>query len=200
MRAKEKNLGKSGLIIIGSIIVIMLIIGIIGYISGKISNPAGSSSNSLSSKNNVAPEENEFAPNFTLKTINNKSVSLSDYKGKVVFINFWATWCPACKIELPSIEKLSERFKNKPFVVIAVNVDESYPENVKKFAQRMNLTFPVLIDNGDVSKAYRINSIPTTFIINKNGKIAAIVAGARSWDKQSYIDAFDKLIAEPYKK
>ena len=103
-------------------------------------------------------------------------------------------------MELPSMEKLYAKMKNQPFVILAVNVDESDPENVKAFSKSMNLTFPVLIDDGNVSKLYNVNAIPTSFIIRKDGTIDTIVDGARPWDDQSYVSAFDKLIAEPYNK
>ncbi len=194
MTTKEKALGRSGLIIIGSIIGIMFIIGVIGYISGKVSNPDGSRTNA------GAPDENAPAPDFSLKTTDNNVVKLSDYRGKVVFLNFWATWCPPCKMELPSMEKLSQSLKDQPFVILAVNVDESDPDNVRLFAHSMGLNFTVLIDDGSVSEKYRVNSIPTTFIIKKDGIIDTIVTGARPWNEQGYVDDFYKLIHEPYKK
>ena len=198
MTTKEKKLGKSGLIIIGSIIGIMFVIGVIGYIGGKVSG--GKNAGNEQASSGYVPEENASAADFSLTTTDNTVVRLSDYKGKVVFLNFWATWCPPCRMELPSMEKLYAKLKNQPFVILAVNVDESDPENVKTFAKSMNLTFPVLIDDGNVSKLYNVNAIPTSFIIRKDGTIDTIVDGARPWDDQSYVDAFDKLLAQPYNK
>ncbi len=198
MTTKEKTLGKSGLIIIGSIIGIMFVVGVIGYIGGKVTN--GKNAVNQQASGLSAPEENATAPDFSLKTIDNTAVRLSDYRGKVVFLNFWATWCPPCRMELPSMEKLYENLKTQPFVILAVNVDESDPDNVKNFVNSMNLTFPVLMDDGSVSKIYNVNAIPTTFIIRKDGTIDAIVNGARPWDDPSYVSAFDKLLAGPYKK
>lgn len=195
MTTKEKNLAKSGLILIGSIIGIMLVVGVIGYIGGKVSNNGNVTNQQVSGSS--APEENANAPDFSLKTINNTTVRLSDYRGKVVFLNFWATWCPPCRMELPAMEKLYEKLKNQPFIIIAVNIDNGDPGAVKNFVQSMNLTFPVLLDDGNVSKMYNVNAIPTTFIIRKNGTIDAIVNGARPWDDPAYINAFDKLMAEP---
>jgi len=195
MTSKEKNLAKSGLILIGSIIGIMLVVGVIGYIGGKVSNNGNVTNQQVSGSS--APEENANAPDFSLKTINNTTVRLSDYRGKVVFLNFWATWCPPCRMELPAMEKLYEKLKNQPFIIIAVNIDNGDPGAVKNFVQSMNLTFPVLLDDGNVSKMYNVNAIPTTFIIRKNGTIDTIVNGARPWDDPAYINAFDKLMAEP---
>ncbi len=198
MTTKEKTLGKSGLIIIGSIIGIMFVVGVIGYIGGKVTN--GKNAGNQQASGSSAPEENAPAPDFSLRTTDNAVVKLSDYRGKVVFLNFWATWCPPCRMELPSMERLYGQLKGQAFVILAVNVDESEPDNVKNFAKSMNLTFPVLVDDGNVSKMYNVNAIPTTFIIRKDGTIDTIVDGARAWDEQSYVSAFDKLIAEPYKK
>jgi len=195
MTTKEKNLAKSGLILIGSIIGIMLVVGVIGYIGGKVSNNGNVNNQQVSGSS--APEENANAPDFSLKTINNTTVRLSDYRGKVVFLNFWATWCPPCRMELPAMEKLYEKLKNQPFIIIAVNMDNGDPVAVKNFVQSMNLTFPVLLDDDNVSKIYKVNAIPTTFIIRKNGTIDSIVNGARQWDDPAYINAFDKLMAEP---
>ncbi len=195
MTTKQRKLGKSGLIIIGSIAGIMFVVGVIGYLGGKVSNkpaPAGQAGG-------AAVTENSPSLDFSLTTIGNEPVRLSDYRGKVVFLNFWATWCPPCKMELPSMEKLYERMKGRPFVILAVNVDESDPANVGRFVRDMHLTFPVLLDDGSVSKAYRVNGIPTSFIIRKDGTIDAIVNGARPWNEASYVAAFDKLMAQPYK-
>ncbi|MCL4477887.1 MAG: redoxin domain-containing protein [Deltaproteobacteria bacterium] len=171
-----------------------------GYpvVSGTGNNNASGEGSNL--PNNQGPVENENAPDFKLPTVENKIVNLSSYRGKVVLLNFWATWCPPCKMELPSMERLSEKLKGQPFVILGVNVDESNPDHVKTFIQKMGITFPILIDNGSVSNEYRVNGIPITFIIRKDGTIYDIVNGARSWDKNSYVNVFKKLIAEPYIK
>ena len=194
MTTKQKALGKSGLIIIASIIGIMLIIVMVGYISSRVSNnvPPGTRGQG---KGQAA--EHEVAPDFKLKTVDNRTIRLSDYRGKIVFLNFWATWCPPCRMELPSMEKLSERLKGQPFIILAVNVDEGNPENVRGFVREMDLTFPVLIDDGSAAARYRVNAIPTTFIIKKDGVIYSIINGARPWNEQSYVDAIDKLVAGP---
>ncbi len=195
MTTKQKALGKSGLIIIGSIIGIMFVIAMVGYIGSRVSRNGTAGAGTRKSGQTAA--ENEVAPDFSLMTVNKRTVRLSDYRGKIVFLNFWATWCPPCRMELPSMEKLAERFKGKPFVILAVNVDESDPGNVEAFVRQMGLTFPVLIDDGSISARYRVNSIPTTFIIKKNGVIYSIISGARPWNEQSYVNAIDKLVAAP---
>ncbi|MCL5978674.1 MAG: TlpA family protein disulfide reductase [Nitrospirae bacterium] len=123
------------------------------------------------------------ATDFTLPDINGKKVSLSEFKGKVVILNFWATWCGPCRAEMPSLNKLYIEFKDKGLAVIAVSVDTS--ENpVKSFIKKHNLSFPVLMDkNKEVSfDEYGVLGLPTTFIIDKNGIIAEKILGEREWD------------------
>jgi len=127
----------------------------------------------------------EYTPtaiDFTLPDINGLSHTLSDYKGKLIFLNFWATWCPPCKAEMPSMEKMyNESDKNK-FVVLAVNVGESEGK-VKKFAETHKYTFPILIDkDAKISLKYRAYGIPLTYVIDQKGEIIARISGAREWD------------------
>ncbi len=112
------------------------------------------------------------APNFTLHSLDGDEVSLSDYKGKKILVNFWATWCPPCKKEMPAIQQFSKE-ANEDLVVIAVNID---PENdVVAFANEYKLTFPILLDYQDVDKPvsdnYQVMAIPTTFFIDSEGNI-----------------------------
>lgn len=113
----------------------------------------------------------EEAPDFKLNDLNGKTVRLSDYRGKSVMINFWATWCPPCKKEMIDIETFSKK-KQDRWVVLAVNVDGGNEIGVRQFVKERNLTFSVLIDNNDmVSNQYHILSIPTTFFLNEDGII-----------------------------
>jgi peroxiredoxin len=119
------------------------------------------------------------APDFELVTLEGKKVKLSDYRGKKVLLNFWATWCPPCKKEMPDMEKLHEKAGDE-LVILAVNND---PENnVKGFAKEMGVTFPILLDNTDAKKSitdkYRVQSIPTTFFVDKDGIIQNKFLGA----------------------
>lgn len=111
----------------------------------------------------------EKAPDFELKTLTGESVKLSDFKGKKVMVNFWATWCPPCKAEMPEMEKFYKQ-PNNDVVILAVNID---PQNdVKGFANKNGITFPILLDvNNDVNTMYGILSIPTTYFINSKGLI-----------------------------
>lgn len=111
----------------------------------------------------------EEAPNFELKTLDGKTVKLSDYRGKKVILNFWATWCPPCKAEMPDIQKYYTE-ADDDVEILAVNIDPQY--DVKKFVREANVTFPVLLDSDDeVNTLYRILTIPTTYFIDEEGII-----------------------------
>ena len=116
------------------------------------------------------------APNFTLKTVDGKEVSLKDFKGKVVLINFWATWCPPCREELPLFEKIYEKYKDKGFVILAINTD---PENLKDFLKDfgVKITFPILIGDDRILDLYPVRGLPTSFLIDREGKIVKVRLG-----------------------
>lgn len=133
-------------------------------------------------------------PDFTLPTLDGGSIALSDLKGKVVLINFWATWCPPCREEMPSLERLYRHFKYEKFALLAVDIME-HPEKVKKFAREYNLSFPILLDKkGDISAKYAANALPTTYIIDKGGKAVGKAIGARKWDGDHAKDLVDELL------
>jgi peroxiredoxin len=133
------------------------------------------------------------APEFRLKDVNGKSFSLGDYRGKVVLLNFWATWCPSCKFEMPSMETLHKALGNKGLVVLTVNVRENADE-VKAFSQEHRLRFPALLDeDGDVFERFNVWSLPTTFIIGKKGEILGKVIGYRDWGSDQTIGVLQQL-------
>ncbi len=121
------------------------------------------------------------AIDFTLKDINGKSHTLSQYKGKIVLLNFWASWCPPCREEMPSMQKLFTSWDKNKYVMLAVNLKED-ESAVKAFARQNNYTFPILLDrDGKVGHAYMVRGIPTTYLIDKDGKIVTRVVGSREW-------------------
>jgi peroxiredoxin len=131
---------------------------------------------------------------FKLKDLNGSTVTLSDYKGKIVFLNFWTTWCPTCRIEMPSMEKLHQKFKDQDFAMITINLQESALQ-VKHFFEEYKLTFTALLDSdGEVGIRYKIYSIPTTFILDKYGRVIARAVGPREWDSKASFDLFGHLV------
>lgn len=137
------------------------------------------------------------APNFTLQDLDGRMVSLSDYKGKVVLLNIWATWCPPCRAETPSLEKLHKMFEDENFVLLAVSVDEGGKKAVEPFMKKENLSFPVLLDpQGSIQRLYGTSAVPESFIIRKDGTVDNKVIGAIDWAAPKAIEYFQKLIQE----
>ena len=131
---------------------------------------------------------------INLEDLNGKSISISDFKDKIVFLNFWTTWCPTCRIEMPSMEKLHQKLKNKDFAMVTVNLRESVSK-VKAFFKEFKLTFTALLDStGLVGASFGIRSIPTTYILDKTGRIIGRVNGPREWDSKAAIALFENLM------
>ena len=132
--------------------------------------------------NEVGIHKGELAPDFELTTLDGETVKLSDYKGKRVMLNFWATWCPPCRAEMPDMQKFQE---NKDVQVLAVNLTEteSDPNNVQKFVDELNLTLTTPMDTESaVSNEYNVVAYPTTYMIDSNGRIQFIMMGAMNYD------------------
>jgi peroxiredoxin len=135
------------------------------------------------------------APNFKLPDLDGKMVSLAEYRGKVVFLNIWATWCAPCVTEMPSMEKLHQELKNEDFEILAVSIDESGAEAVRPFMEKYQLSFRALVDpEGNIKNMYRMTGVPETFIIDKDGKIAEEIIGPRDWAAPGAIRYFRDLI------
>jgi cytochrome c biogenesis protein CcmG/thiol:disulfide interchange protein DsbE len=122
-------------------------------------------------------KEGSFAADFTLPTLGGGETSLSDYEGQVVVINFWATWCPPCKAEMPGINAFYEEHADDGLVVLAINGQEAEP-TVAEFINGSNFTFPVLLDEeGEATRLFNARSFPTTFILDKSGRIQHVQIG-----------------------
>ncbi len=121
------------------------------------------------------------APEFSLSTPDGRTVGLAQLRGKVVFLNFWATWCPPCRLEMPSMERLHKEFKDQGLALLAVDVGES-PKQVARFMAEFRLSFPTLLDeDGEVSTRSGVRGLPTTFLIDRSGRIVGTAVGARDW-------------------
>jgi len=114
------------------------------------------------------------APDWELTDLNNKLVKFSAFRGHVLIVDFWATWCVPCRVEIPHFVELQKQYRDKGLTVIGVSLDEQGPEVVKKFLKRFDVTYPVVIGNEKVVEAYgRIDAIPTTFVIDRQGRIVS---------------------------
>lgn len=160
----------------------------------NVSQQRTSTSNSGTSSPQINSNAfNSKAIDFKLKDLNGKDVSLSNLKGKRVFLNFWASWCPPCRGEMPDIEKLYEETKDSDLVIIAINLGED-KDTARSFINKNNYKFNVLLDSDeDVAQKYSITSIPTSFFIDKNGTIVAKKIGAMSYEEmKDYVNTIDK--------
>jgi cytochrome c biogenesis protein CcmG/thiol:disulfide interchange protein DsbE len=126
-----------------------------------------------------APQQGFLAPDFEVKTTTGETIKLSDYRGQGVLINLWATWCPPCRAEMKSIEKVYGEYKDKGLVVLAVNMTyQDDPTKIAPFITEQGLTFPILLDEtGDVGHDYQLRSLPSSFFIGRDGIIREVVIG-----------------------
>jgi len=136
------------------------------------------------------------APAFTLNGVTGSPASLSQYKGQVVMVNFWATWCGPCQQEMPLLEQMYKKYKPAGFTLIGVNVDKDAPP-VKELLARKPVSFPVLLDpQSQVSKAYHVDEMPSSVIIDRKGDIRYIHRGYKPGDENEYQDRIRQLIRE----
>lgn len=136
-------------------------------------------------------EVSGVAPGFSLADMNGRQVSLSDFRGKVVILDFWATWCPHCRREIPDFIKLQSEYGSKGVQIVGIALDQ--PEKVRAFVQDNGMNYPVLLGTDEVSSRYGgVESIPTTFIIDKAGRIAAKYEGFRS--KETFESQIKQLL------
>jgi len=143
---------------------------------------------------NIEPVKETLAPDFLLKDLDGNSVRLRDLRGKVVLLNFWATWCPSCRFEMPSMEALHKEFGDQGLVILAINFRES-PEEIQSFYKEHNLSFRALVDSGAETFAqYEAWSLPTTFLIDKRGYIVGKVIGYRDWHSDQSKAFFTQLL------
>jgi len=126
-----------------------------------------------------APQQGFLAPDFELKTTSGDTLKLSDYRGQAVLVNLWATWCPPCRAEMKSIEKIYSEYKDQGFTVLSVNMTyQDDPLKVMPFVIEQGLTYPILLDEtGDVANMYQMRSLPTSFFIDRKGSITEVVIG-----------------------
>jgi len=136
------------------------------------------------------------APDFTLRDAGGGTVSLSGYRGNLVLLNFWATWCGPCRDEMPSMEQLSRNFGGQGFTILAVNQKESAAQ-VTKYMKTHGLNFSAPLDmDGRVNNAYRVYGIPVTYLIDGGGNAIGMKSGPRDWAARDVVDVLRKLIGE----
>jgi len=119
------------------------------------------------------------APDFTLESLDGKSVRLSDLRGKAVLLNFWATWCVPCKIEMPWLVELQSEYGPQGLQIVGVAMDDSSKEDIAEFAKKMGVNYPVLIGKNDVADAYAVPAMPESFFIDRDGRIVDKIIGLK---------------------
>jgi peroxiredoxin len=138
--------------------------------------------------------EGKLAPDFTLNDLSGRPVQLSSLKGKVVLVNFWATWCPPCREEIPSMVRMNQAMQGKPFQLLAISIDEGGKNAVTEFFRKSGVVLPTLLDtDGAVSKRYGTTGVPETFVIDTKGVIMKKVVGAMDWSSPEVLAALEDL-------
>jgi len=121
-----------------------------------------------------------LAPDFTLKTIDDQEITLSQLKGKVVLLDFWATWCGPCRESIPHLVHLYKTYRENGFEMIGISLDKGDPQVVRNFAKSMDIPYPIVIASEKVERNYNVTKIPTSFLIDKEGRIRESITGFNS--------------------
>jgi peroxiredoxin len=144
----------------------------------------------------VAAPVSQLAPDFTLKSTSGENIKLSELRGNVVMINFWASWCGPCRQEMPLLQQLYERYQDLGFTLLGINVDEDSVV-ADKILKEISVSFPVLYDSRNkVSKRYQVKAMPSTFVIDRDGKVRYLHQGYKSGYEASYQQQIRTLLSE----
>lgn len=164
------------------LVVVLLVVGLGAYIYSSLPDPV------------KAVVAGDVAPDFQLEDTKGKQVSLSSLRGKVVLVNLWATWCPPCREEMPSMERLNKAMAGEDFVMLAVNAETNGRTVVPDFLAKTPYNFPILYDDqAVVQKSYGVFKFPESFIIGKNGTVIEKIVGPLDWSSEKTIAYFKKL-------
>jgi peroxiredoxin len=138
----------------------------------------------------------EEAPDFTLKSLDGGNLRLEEYRGQVVLINFWASWCGPCRQEMPLLDRLHHRYEDTGFAVLGINV-EGDSDSAQEIVDKTKVTFPILIDDGQkVSELYSLEAMPSTVVVDRDGVIRYIHLGYKPGDEAKYVEVVKALIRE----
>jgi peroxiredoxin len=144
----------------------------------------------------VELKEGQRGPDVTLLTLDGRRAALADYRDQLVVLNFWATWCQPCTLEMPSLEALWRRYRDRGLVVLGVSVDRGAPRGLlEPYVRNLRLTFPILLDpDATTSDRWRVTAIPATFLVRPGGDVAGMAMGAREWDSQEMRALIERLL------
>jgi len=142
-----------------------------------------------------APNTGQVAPDFVLNTLDGREIRLSDYRGHVVFLNFWATWCEPCKVEMPAMERLYREYRRQGFSVLAVSTDPEGARVTRPFRDALGLTFTIAHDpDSTVMRMYGVRILPVTFLVDRHGVITHQIFGSRDWQEPENRDGIRNLL------
>ncbi len=147
----------------------------------------------------LSPMDGKPLPNLTFTAMDGRKVSLASYKGKVLFVNLWATWCAPCREEMPSMQKLYEQMKGENFEMIAISIDKDGMKAVAPFVKELGLTFPVLLDvEQQAAGPFHITGVPETFLVSPEGTILHHLVGPANWDRPEIANALKALARKTF--
>lgn len=142
----------------------------------------------------IRPSRAKLAQDFSLAMPDGKTFKLSDHRGKVVFVNFWATWCTPCREEMPAMERLWQRHRDRGFMMVAVSLDND-PAPVTPFVKKLKLTFPIALDpKMQAANPYGVRALPSSFLVDRKGYMTALALGPRAWDSDAAHALIDALV------
>ena len=147
----------------------------------------------------VELKEGQQAPGFTLLTLDGGRASLANHRDKLVVLNFWATWCQPCTVEMPSLEALWRRYRDRGLIVVGVCVDRGAPKALlEPYVRNLKLTFPILLDpDSKTSDRWRVTALPATFLVRPGGEVAGVAMGAREWNSDEMRALVERLLPHP---
>jgi peroxiredoxin len=144
----------------------------------------------------VELKEGQPGPGFTLSTLDGGRVSAADHRDKLVIVNFWATWCQPCTLEMPSLEALWQRYRDRGLVVLAISVDRGAPRTLlEPYVRNLKLTFPILLDpDARTSERWRVTALPWSFLVRPGGDVVGMATGAREWNSDEMRALVERLL------
>lgn len=167
----------------------LFLLGIVAY--GVLTRPPAT-------PEDPAPRVGQPVPDFTLPDLQGNMVQLSALRGTVVFINLWATWCPPCVEEMPTMQRLYDRLHARGLEILAISIDALGAQMVGPFMRQYRLTFPALLDpTSSIERLYRTRGVPESFVVDKQGRLVEKVVGPRDWSHPQVIAMFERLLAAP---
>ena len=138
-----------------------------------------------------------LAPELKAQDLAGAQKSLADYRGKVVLLNFWATWCPPCQREMPSLERLRAKMAGRPLEIVAISSAET-PDEVNAYLSKMKLGFPVLLDtDSSNTRRWKVFALPTTFVLDAEGRVRRVLTGPAEWDEGEALAVAESMLAKP---